>query len=43
MKNICEWENCKYTGEFKAPTEKDNSKKFKWLFKYLQKSHDDRH
>ena len=31
MENICEWENCKYIGEFKAPTEKDNSKKFKWL------------
>jgi len=31
MKNICEWENCKVIGEFKAPTEKDNSKNFKWL------------
>ena len=31
MKNICEWENCKAIGEFKAPTEKDNSKNFKWL------------
>ena len=31
MKNICEWENCSENGEFKAPTEKDNSKNFKWL------------
>ena len=31
MKNICEWENCKETGKFKAPAEKDNSKNFKWL------------
>ena len=31
MKNICEWDNCKEAGEFKAPTEKDNSKIFKWL------------
>ena len=27
MKNICEWDNCKESGEFKAPLEKDNSKK----------------
>ena len=31
MKNICEWLNCCQTGKFKAPTERDNSKKFKWL------------
>ena len=31
MKNICEWNSCKETGEFKAPTEKDNIKKFRWL------------
>ena len=31
MKNICEWENCKQSGEFKAPLEKDNSKNYKWL------------
>ena len=31
MKNICEWKNCKETGKFKAPTERDNSKKFKLL------------
>ena len=33
MKNICEWGNCREAGEFKAPTEKDNSKNFKWLCK----------
>ena len=31
MKNICEWENCKENGKFKAPLEKDNSKNYKWL------------
>tara|TARA_B110000438_G_scaffold269304_1_gene285585 strand:- start:7831 stop:8349 length:519 start_codon:yes stop_codon:yes gene_type:complete len=31
MKNICEWDNCKETGEFKAPLERDNSRKFRWL------------
>ena len=31
MENICEWKNCKKIGSFKAPIEKDNSKKFKWL------------
>jgi len=31
MKNICEWKNCKEFGKFKAPAEKDNSKKFKLL------------
>ena len=31
MKNICEWENCKETGDFKAPVEKDNSKNHRWL------------
>jgi len=31
MKNICEWKSCKEDGKFKAPTEKDNSKKYKWL------------
>jgi len=34
MKNICEWENCNENGEFKAPLEKDNSKKHKWLCEY---------
>ena len=33
MENICEWENCKETAKFKAPAEKDNSKKFKGLKK----------
>ena len=33
MKNICEWKNCRETGEFKAPAEKDNSRNFKWLCK----------
>ena len=31
MKNICEWDNCRHVGKFKAPAEKDNSKNFKWL------------
>ena len=24
MKIICDWENCKETGSYKAPVEKDN-------------------
>ena len=31
MENICEWKNCKKIGIYKAPLEKDNSKKHKWL------------
>ena len=31
MENICEWSNCKESGKFKAPIEKDNSKEYKWL------------
>ena len=31
MKNICEWDNCKETGDYKAPIERDNSKNYKWL------------
>ena len=31
MENICEWGVCKKTGSFKAPLEKDNIKKFRWL------------
>ena len=31
MENICEWSGCKEVGKFKAPTERDNSKNFKWL------------
>ena len=33
MENICEWEKCKEKGDYKAPTERDNSKKYKWLCK----------
>ena len=33
MENICEWKNCKESGQFKAPLEKDNSKNYKWLCK----------
>ncbi len=31
MKNICDWNNCKEIGEYRAPVEKDNSKKFRML------------
>ena len=31
MKYICDWENCNEIGEYKAPIEKDNSKKFRML------------
>jgi len=31
MKNICDWNNCKMPGEYRAPIEKDNSKKFRLL------------
>ena len=31
MENICEWDNCKNKGSYKAPIEKDNSRKFMWL------------
>ncbi len=31
MKNICEWSKCKKIGVYKAPIEKDNSKKFRLL------------
>tara|TARA_B100001029_G_C15036869_1_gene440731 strand:- start:373 stop:891 length:519 start_codon:yes stop_codon:yes gene_type:complete len=31
MKNICEWENCKKVGTYKAPLEKDNSRRFRYL------------
>ena len=33
MENICEWKNCNNIGKYKAPTEKDNSKKFMLLCK----------
>ena len=31
MKIICDWENCKEVGAYRAPIEKDNSKKFRLL------------
>ena len=31
MKTICEWNKCNNLGEFKAPVEKDNSKKYRML------------
>ena len=31
MKNICDWNNCNETGEYKAPVEKDNSRKYRLL------------
>mgnify|MGYP001302065897 FL=1 len=31
MKIICDWENCKETGEYRAPIERDNSRRFKLL------------
>ena len=31
MQNICEWENCEESGEYKAPVEKDNIRNYKWL------------
>ena len=31
MKIICDWDNCKKVGSYKAPIEKDNSKKYKLL------------
>jgi hypothetical protein len=31
MKNICDWNNCFEEGSYKAPIEKDNSKKYRIL------------
>jgi hypothetical protein len=31
MKIICDWDNCNEQGTYRAPTEKDNSRKFKLL------------
>ena len=31
MENICDHKSCDKIGKYKAPIEKDNSKKFKWL------------
>jgi len=33
MEIICEWDNCRESGKFKAPLEKDNSKNYRWLCK----------
>ena len=31
MKNICDWDNCDEIGSYRAPLEKDNSKKYRLL------------
>ena len=31
MKIICDWENCDQIGSYRAPLEKDNSKKYRLL------------
>ena len=31
MKIICDWKNCNEIGSYKAPVEKDNSKKYRLL------------
>ena len=31
MKIICDYNNCNNVGKYKAPIERDNSKKYKWL------------
>ena len=31
MKNICDWKKCNKIAKYRAPVERDNSKKFKWL------------
>jgi hypothetical protein len=31
MKNICDWENCGEAGNYKAPLERDNSRKYRLL------------
>ena len=31
MKIICDWENCDQIGSYRAPLEKDNSKKYKFF------------
>ena len=31
MKNICDWNNCFENGDYRAPVEKDNSKKYRIL------------
>ena len=31
MKIICDWKNCKEVGAYKAPIERDNSRKYRLL------------
>jgi len=31
MKNICDWNSCNKPGEYKAPVERDNSRKYRLL------------
>jgi len=31
MKIICDWDNCEQTGDYRAPIEKDNSRKYRLL------------
>jgi len=31
MENICQWNKCRNVGKYRAPTERDNIKNFKWL------------
>ena len=31
MKIICDWKNCKKPGDYKAPVERDNSRKYRLL------------
>jgi hypothetical protein len=31
MKNICDWDNCNEQGSYKAPIERDNSRKYRLL------------
>ena len=31
MENICDYKNCKKIGKYKAPIDRDNSRKFRWL------------
>ena len=35
MKQICDWNNCNKIGAYKAPVEKDNSKKFEEKLKLI--------
>ena len=31
MENICQWNKCRNAGKYRAPSERDNIKNFKWL------------